>query len=224
MKKEWISAIQFNSEGLIPAVVQDVLSGQVLMVAYMNEESLKQTLESGYTVFWSRSRKSLWKKGETSGHSQAVREIFVDCDGDSLLIKVDQKEGACHTGRFSCFYRRLENGQWIEGENRPAVVKKESENILERVYQVILQRKETPDAGSYVSSLFSKGQDAVLKKVAEESDEVILSSKNGTRGEIVWEIADLWFHTLVVMGFHGITVSELFDELKKREGKTGLKK
>jgi phosphoribosyl-ATP pyrophosphohydrolase/phosphoribosyl-AMP cyclohydrolase len=224
MKKELISSIKFNAEGLIPAVVQDVRSGQVLMVAYMNEESLKQTLESGTTVFWSRSRKSLWKKGETSGHIQAVREIFVDCDEDTLLIKVDQKEGACHTGRFSCFYRKLENGQWIEGENRPAIVKKESENILERVYQVILQRKETPDPGSYVSSLFSKGQDAVLKKVAEESGEVILSSKNGTRGEIVWEIADLWFHTLVVMGFHGIAVSELFDELKKREGKAGLKK
>jgi phosphoribosyl-ATP pyrophosphohydrolase/phosphoribosyl-AMP cyclohydrolase len=224
MKNELISSIKFNSEGLIPAVVQDVRSGQVLMVAYMNEESFKQTLESGYTVFWSRSRKSLWKKGETSGHVQAVREIFVDCDEDTLLIKVDQKEGACHTGRVSCFYRKSENGQWIERESRPAIVKIESENVLERVYQVILQRKETPDPGSYVSSLFSKGQDAILKKVAEESGEVILSSKNGTRGEIVWEIADLWFHTLVVMGFHGIGVSELFDELKKREGKAGLKK
>ncbi|MHB8481598.1 MAG: bifunctional phosphoribosyl-AMP cyclohydrolase/phosphoribosyl-ATP diphosphatase HisIE [Nitrospiria bacterium] len=224
MNESILKKIKFNAEGLIPVVIQESRTGRLLMLAYMNETSLRETLKTGETVFWSRSRKGLWKKGETSGNIQTVREILLDCDEDTLLIKVDQKNGACHTGHHSCFYRTWEKGKLKENETVQPSGKKDSPDILNTISQVIAQRKQNPSPDSYVSSLFAKGEDAILKKIAEESGEVILSSKNKTKGEIVWEIADLWFHTLVLLGFHGIPVDEIFGELAKREGKQGLKK
>ncbi|MBI1821111.1 MAG: bifunctional phosphoribosyl-AMP cyclohydrolase/phosphoribosyl-ATP diphosphatase HisIE [Nitrospirae bacterium] len=219
-----LKKIKFDADGLIPAVIQEYQTGQVLMVAYMNEASLGQTLETGETVFWSRSRKALWKKGETSGNIQTVKEILLDCDEDTLLIKVDQKNGACHTGHFSCFYRSWAEGELKEKEEDQSAGQNDFPDILNKISRVIAQRKQNPSPNSYVSSLFSKGQDAILKKIAEESGEVILSSKNRTMAEIIWEIADLWFHTLVLLGYHGISVDEIYRELEKREGKPGLKK
>ena len=223
MNERFLKKIKFNSEGLIPVVIQDYQSGQILMVAYMNEASLKATLETGETVFWSRSRKALWKKGETSGNTQSVQEVLIDCDEDTLVMKVEQKNGACHTGHISCFYRKWGEGELTEkGDDRSAG--ENSPKILNKISEVIKQRKQNPSPDSYVSSLLIKGQDAILKKIAEEAGEVILSSKNQTEGEIVWEIADLWFHTLVLLGYHSISVQAIFEELTKREGKTGFKK
>ncbi|HXN05693.1 MAG TPA: bifunctional phosphoribosyl-AMP cyclohydrolase/phosphoribosyl-ATP diphosphatase HisIE [Nitrospiria bacterium] len=225
MKYDFADEIKFNAEGLAPAVIQDAESGQVLMVAYMNRESLQETLRTGKTVFWSRSRRKLWRKGETSGNEQTVLDIRLDCDEDAILIKVSQKNGACHTGKFSCFYRRWEGErlQEIEEKSLPSGTGESGGDILERVYAVIQERIRNLPKDSYVSSLFKKGEDAILKKVAEEAGEVLLSSKGGRKEEIIWEITDLWFHTLLVLGYHGIPLRDLFGELEKREGKTGLR-
>ena len=224
MKKEILGMVKYNSEGLIPVVVQDCRSEKVLMVAYMNEASLQETIETGQTVFFSRSRKALWKKGQTSGNFQSVREILIDCDEDTLLIKVEQINGACHTGRLSCFYRKWEKDQFVEIEERPNTPSNDSKHLLDRLSETIVNRKEKPSPQSYVSSLFSNGEDAILKKVAEEAGEVLISSKNRKRDEIVWEVADLWFHTLVLLGFHGLSAKDIFKELEKREGRSGIKK
>ncbi|MBI1824508.1 MAG: bifunctional phosphoribosyl-AMP cyclohydrolase/phosphoribosyl-ATP diphosphatase HisIE [Nitrospirae bacterium] len=223
MNETFLSLVKFNAEGLIPAVIQKVGSGEVLMVAHMNRESLKQTLETGETVFYSRSRKSLWKKGESSGSIQKVREILIDCDEDTLLFKVEQIKGACHTGRLSCFYRKWDRLQLVEMDDRSSSSGLVPKQILERISETISKRRENPSSGSYVSALLVKGEDAILKKVAEEAAEVLLSSKGKVREEIVWEVADLWFHTLVLLGFHGLPLQEVFRELEKREGKPGLK-
>jgi phosphoribosyl-ATP pyrophosphohydrolase/phosphoribosyl-AMP cyclohydrolase len=223
MNEDIFKKVKWNAEELIPAVIQDFQTGQVLMVAYMNEVSLRQTLESGETVFWSRSRKALWKKGETSGNIQKVREIRIDCDEDTLLIKVDQKNGACHTGHLSCFYRKWEDARLFESVEEGHSSPPASAHLLDRLAQTILSRKENPSSNSYVSSLFLKGEDAILKKIAEEAGEVLLSSKGKKREEILWEVADLWFHTLVLLGFHGISLKEVFGELERREGKSGLR-
>lgn len=223
MNADILKKIKWSAEGLIPVVVQDFQTGQVLMVAYMNEVSLKQTLESRETVFWSRSRKALWKKGETSGNNQKVREILIDCDEDTLLIKVEQKNGACHTGHISCFYRKWENNRLSEIEEGSPSVPAVSVHLLDRLVQTILSRKENPSSNSYVSSLFLKGEDAILKKIAEEAGEVLLSSKGRKREEILWEVADLWFHTLILLGYHGISLKEVYGELERREGKSGLR-
>jgi phosphoribosyl-ATP pyrophosphohydrolase/phosphoribosyl-AMP cyclohydrolase len=223
MSDEFLNAVHFDVNGLVPAVIQDHLTGEVLMVAFMNRESLKETLETGRTVFWSRSRKSVWRKGETSGHVQIVREIRIDCDEDALLVRVEQKNGACHTGRHSCFFRRFEKGV-IEEIREAAGPPGADSRILERLSKVIENRKSGPSPGSYVSSLLSKGEDAILKKIIEEAGEVVLSSKGSQSREIVWEVADLWFHTLVLLGHHGLTVDDIYRELLNREGKSETRK
>ncbi len=205
-------ALKFDDDGLIPTVVQDRSSGRVLMVAYMNRDSLTRTRSTGFTHFWSRSRKALWKKGETSGHTQRVAALRVDCDGDALLVEVDQTGPACHTGEESCFFRRLANGRWIKAPADPGPA------VLDRVYDVIQDRKVRPRKGSYVASLFAGGIDRMLKKVSEEAGEVVIASKNGVHDHIVWEIADLWFHTLVVLGHHDLPPRAVFEELARRLG------
>ncbi len=208
--------IRFNADGLIPAVIQDHKSGRVLMVAYMNKEAIDKTIETGITHLWSRSRKKLWQKGETSGNYQSVREIYLDCDEDTLLLKVDQVGVACHTGETSCFHRTYKEDALVNLVT--------DGGILERVFGVILDRKSNPKEGSYVSSLMAKGKDRILKKIGEEAGELIIGSKNDNRDEIVYEIADLWFHTLVIMGYHGIGVGDIYDEFEKRFGKSGIRK
>lgn len=211
-----LDAIHFNEAGLVPAVVQDE-NGQVLMLAYMNEESLKKTLESGVTWFFSRSRQCLWQKGETSGNIQHVKEISYDCDGDTLLIRVKQTGVACHTGTYSCFSNMLSGTKnSIARIDEPEIVNQSISTILNDLYQAISDRKLHPKEGSYTNYLFKHGQDKILKKIGEEAAETIIASKNMSREEILYEMGDLWYHCLVLLAFHNISPNELLGELQNR--------
>ncbi|VBB05872.1 phosphoribosyl-amp biosynthesis cyclohydrolase hydrolase histidine amino-acid pra-ch phosphoribosyl-atp bifunctional includes: [Lucifera butyrica] len=213
-----LDGIKFDVNGLVPAVIQDEKTGAVLMLAYMNRESLAKTVETGVTWFYSRSRNRLWQKGETSGHVQTVRNIYYDCDADSLLVKVEQTGAACHEGTFSCFSRKL-------GETKSEAAKLfdpekvyggSAAAILQELYQVITDRKANPKEGSYTNYLFTKGQDKILKKVGEEATETVIASKNNSKAEILYEMADLWYHCMVLLAYHGITPAELLAELQSR--------
>jgi phosphoribosyl-ATP pyrophosphohydrolase/phosphoribosyl-AMP cyclohydrolase len=210
--------LKFNGQGLIPAIVQDVNSGQVLMMAYMNQEALDKTVASGQTWFYSRSRQCLWKKGETSGHIQAVQEIRYDCDQDTLLVLVEQTGAACHTGHYSCFYRTLD-GQ----EKEPALFDaaqvyqgKEGPAILLELMEVIRQRQKDRPEGSYTTYLFNEGIDKILKKVGEESAEVIIAAKNPDNSELIYEVGDMIYHLLVLLVEKGVDITEIFAELRSR--------
>lgn len=213
-----LDKIKYDAGGLVPAIIQDEASGTVLMLAYMNAEAVAKTLSTGVTWFYSRSRQALWQKGETSGHVQAVKEIYYDCDGDTLLVKVVQTGAACHEGTFSCFSRRLdaEAEQAARLVDPDKVYKEPLASVLYELYNVINDRKLNPKEGSYTNYLFEKGQDKILKKVGEEAAETIIASKNNDKAEILYEMADLWYHCLVLLANHNITPSELFEELKKR--------
>ena len=218
-----ISKIKFDDNGLVPAIVQEE-SGQVLMLAYMNEESLKKTIETGYTHFFSRSRQKLWKKGETSGNVQQVKELYYDCDGDAILVKVHQTGVACHTGTYSCFSgRRLD-----KNDKLPAIIEQPPQEnlsvILYELYSVIKDRQRHPVEGSYTNYLFGAGQDKILKKVGEEAVETIIASKNGVEENILYEMGDLWYHCLVLLAFHGIKPENLFAELMNRRKGGGYHK
>ena len=216
--------LKFDDSGLIPTVVQDVTNGQMLTLAYMNAEALRLTMETGLTHFYSRSRKRIWQKGEESGHIQRVHEIFFDCDEDALLVRAEQVVAACHTGHRSCFHRRLYSVSDVpvglaRQQFDPEAVYGGSLAIIQQIFEVIRDRKANPKTDSYVSGLFAKGQDQILKKVGEEAAELVVASKNGKTGEIIYEVADLWFHTLVLLGYHGIAPQEVAQELRKRYGK-----
>ena len=227
-----ISMIKFDEKGLVPAVVQEE-NGQVLMLAYMNAESLQKTIETGYTWYYSRSRQKLWNKGEESGNKQQVKEISYDCDGDTLLIKVHQTGVACHTGTYTCFSgRKLVE----ETEKGLMVVEPEQETslatVLNDLYNVIQQRQLNPVEGSYTNYLFEKGQDKILKKVGEEAVETVIASKNNKSEEVLYEMGDLWYHCLVLLAYHKLTPDQLLDELMSRRkggnyhkftGKTGVR-
>ncbi len=212
-----LEMMKFDDRGLVPAVIQDEDTNRVLMMAYMNREALRKTLKTGFTHFYSRSRKKLWKKGETSGHVQQVVSVSPDCDCDTLLVRVRQNIAACHTGHYSCFYRKFEDGSAAEQDKvfNPGKVYGRNE-ILDELYQVISGRKENPKEGSYTCYLFGKGIDKILKKVGEESSEVIIASKNNDRNEIVYETADLFYHIYVMLVQHGIKPEEVYDELRRR--------
>lgn len=209
---EFLKDLKFDSQGLIPAIAQDAVSGEVLMCAYMNQESLEKTIETGRATYFSRSRQQLWVKGETSGHFQTVKEIFLDCDGDALVLKVEQEGAACHTGNRSCFYRKLVDGKLVEIPTEGAV----SPQILYDVYNVIVDRVKNPKEGSYTNYLFEKGIDKMLKKVGEESAEVIIASKNYVKAEVQYETADLMYHLSVVLVEQGLTWDDVFAELASR--------
>ncbi len=213
------SQVKWNADGLVPAVVQDAADGRVLMMAWMNAESLDLTLSTGYTHFWSRSRKSLWKKGETSGNLQRVIDLLIDCDGDTLVVRVQQSGPACHTGAPTCFFRRVtDDGTLVDSDQDAALG-----NVLDQVYQVIEQRRAAGDpSASYVAKLFAKGTDTILKKVAEEAGEVLLAAKGGDRDGVVYEVADLLFHTLVAMADAGVAPEDVARELARRFGMSGI--
>ena len=196
--------LKFDKDGLIPAIVVDVETGDVLTLAYMNMESLEITLNEGRTCFFSRSRQTLWRKGETSGNTQTVVSVTADCDKDALVVKVKKAGPACHTGAESCFF----NPVYIS----------ETENgfSLRGLYDLLLQRKTDMPQGSYTTYLFEKGLDKILKKVGEECTEVIIGGKAGDKKETVYEIADLTYHVLVLMAEMGITVEEVKEELASR--------
>jgi phosphoribosyl-ATP pyrophosphohydrolase/phosphoribosyl-AMP cyclohydrolase len=201
-----ISKIKFDDKGLVPVVVQDVKTNAVLMLAYMNEESIVKTEQTGNMVYFSRSRQELWLKGETSGNLQTVHELKIDCDGDTLLALVSQEGVACHTGQYSCFFESLLGGGAFAG----------GYGIVDELFAVIEDRKANPKEGSYTNYLFEKGIDKILKKVGEETAEVIIAAKNNEPDEIKLESADLLYHLLVMLSERGLTPGEVFAELEKR--------
>ncbi|MGS0765347.1 bifunctional phosphoribosyl-AMP cyclohydrolase/phosphoribosyl-ATP diphosphatase HisIE [Syntrophomonas curvata] len=214
-----IDSIKFDDKGLIPAIIQDYQSGQVLMMAYMNQESLQKTLDTGKTWFYSRSRQKLWMKGEESGHVQEVKEILYDCDEDTLLIKVIQTGVACHTGHYSCFYHDMDGN---EIEKAPAsdlgkvYSSRQGPGILYELYDIITDRRDKMPEGSYTAYLFDKGLDKILKKVGEENAEVIIAAKNREKTEVVYEVSDLIYHLLVLLVEQGVKLEDIFAELKSR--------
>lgn len=211
--------LKFDSNGLIPVIVQDYKSNEVLMMAYMNKEAYEKSVETQKAHYWSRSRNKLWLKGETSGHFQNIKSINVDCDNDALLMKVEQVEAACHTGHYSCFYREVEKGETKETSGTVFDAEKvygDKSRILQEVYDVIIDRKLNPKEGSYTNYLFDKGIDKILKKVGEESAEVIIASKNKSKDEIRYEIADLFYHLFVLMVDREVKLDDIYDELKGR--------
>jgi len=214
---KFLKEVKFNDEGLVPAIIQDTETGEVLMLAYMNKEALHKTITVGRTVFWSRSRNRLWLKGETSGNYQQVREIRLDCDGDTLLIEVEQTGVACHTGEKSCFFRQIEEGQLKKTETgKPIWTREASAAILQRLFEVVLDRKQNPKTGSYTCALFDGGREKMLKKIGEEASEVIIAAMDEDRPQIIYESADLIYHLLVVLGFHDIPLEAVYEELERR--------
>ena len=201
------SEFKLNKDGLIPVITQDYKTGDVLMLAYMNEESYNRTITEGRMTYFSRSRNTLWLKGETSGNFQYVKEIFLDCDKDTLLAKVVPKGPACHTGSRSCFYTSL-----IENENK----RSNPYHIFENVYDVIMDRKRNPKEGSYTNYLFEKGIDKILKKCGEEAAEIIIAAKNPETGELRYEIADFLYHLMVLMAQSGLDWEDITTELADR--------
>ena len=210
--------VDFNKNGgLVPVIVQDIDTNEVLMLAYMNEEALKLTQETGYAHYFSRSRNKIWKKGESSGHTQEVKEILVDCDNDTILLKVKQNGVACHTGRKSCFFTKL--------DTQEVILDKEKEieyNFIDKLYHTLLDRKNKDAKTSYVASLYKKGENSILKKVAEEAGEFICAIKDDKKEEIIYEAADLAFHTLIALAYKNIHPEAILNELKRREGISGI--
>lgn len=236
-----LDRFKFNADGLIPVIVQDNRTSEVLMLAYMNREALAKTFSSGQTWFYSRSRQELWHKGETSGNIQELDEVYFDCDADTLLIKVRQHGAACHEGYKSCFHYRIEpdgrvalvgdmvfNPAEVYGEKGPPpgarLQPKESRpvcicgsTILEEVYDVILDRKQNRVQGAYTSYLFDKGIDTILQKLGEETTEVLIAAKNRHRDEVIKEAADVIYHLMVLLAAEGVDVREVFGELASRK-------
>ena len=229
--KDIIYQLKYDEKGLIPAIAQDYKTDEVLMLAYMNAGSLEKTLETGRAHYYSRSRQKLWLKGETSGHYQNIKSISVDCDGDTLLLKVEQIDAACHTGHKSCFYRKMEVGADVPINSdeineikplNPGGTEKVSDEtpagpeVLKAVYDVITDRVTHPKEGSYTNYLLDKGLDKILKKIGEETSEVIIASKNGSQSEICYEVADLLYHVMVMLVKQGMTLEDIYRELGKR--------
>lgn len=200
-----------NSDGLIPVVVQENKTGEVLMVAYMNEESYNRTIETGMMTYYSRSRKELWVKGETSGHYQYVKSLTADCDLDTILARVSQIGAACHTGSHSCFFNEI--------ASRKAAGAASPLQVLEHVYGTIADRKANPKEGSYTNYLFDKGIDKILKKVGEESTEIVIAAKNPNANEVKYEISDFLYHMMVLMVEKNVTWEDITEELTRREAK-----
>jgi phosphoribosyl-ATP pyrophosphohydrolase/phosphoribosyl-AMP cyclohydrolase len=235
--------LKFNEQGLLPAIIQDAASSEVLMLAWMNEESLRLTMESGETWFWSRSRQTLWHKGATSGHTQKVLEIVLDCDSDTLIVRVSPNGPACHTGARTCFFRS------VEGEpvslapqsliaappalqiERPAaqlsvvdLPAMELGILLQDLFMLIQERRETRPENSYTSYLFNQGLDKILKKVGEEAAETIIAAKNEGTKELKAEITDLLYHLLVLMVERGVSLRDIMAELGQRAGRAASPK
>ena len=197
-----------NEAGLIPVIVQDYKTGEVLMMAYMNEEAFRKTCETGRMTYYSRSRRCLWLKGETSGHFQYVKSLTLDCDKDTILARVKQIGAACHTGSRSCFFRTLAKKEYTDANPL---------QVLEHVYGVIEDRKVHPREGSYTNYLFDKGIDKILKKVGEEATEIVIAAKNPDPEEIKYEISDFLYHVMVLMVERGVTWTDITKELANRE-------
>lgn len=244
---QWLDEVKFNEQGLIPAIAQHHQTGRVLMVAWMNREALALTAEKNQAVYFSRSRQKLWHKGEESGHFQTVHEIRLDCDGDVIILQIEQHGGiACHTGRESCFYRKLTPQGWeivdaqlkdptaIYGDKAKTeahvhVQTTEQVDVLAHLGQLMQERKQAEADTSYVASLYKKGINKILEKVGEESVEAIIAAKDFAAqdseahlNDLVYETADLWFHTIVMLGYFDINPHVIIEELARRQGLSGL--
>jgi len=200
-----VEQIRYDERGLVPAIVQDYLDGTVLMMAWMNQESLQKTLDTGDTWFWSRSRSQLWHKGETSGHLQKVRSLRYDCDSDALLVTVEQIGNiACHTGERSCFHQ-------VDGVKAAPPA-----DTLSQVFEVICDRRDNPVESSYTCKLFAGGDNKILKKIGEESAEVVMACKDDDKDAIAGEVADLFYHSLVALAHHGVDLKDVYRKLQQR--------
>jgi phosphoribosyl-AMP cyclohydrolase / phosphoribosyl-ATP pyrophosphohydrolase len=196
--------LTYDTQGLIPAVVQEAETGEVLMVAWMDKAAVASTLTTGVTHFWSRSRQAPWRKGDTSGHRQHVRGVYADCDADTLLVQVHQDGVACHTGSRTCFFAGL------QGPGAAA-------NMLDRIEQIVAARKTAAPAGSYVAGLLARGEAAVCRKIGEEAVEVVTAALGGEGDRrVIEEVADLWFHTMVLLGRRSIPLRDVLEELARR--------
>ena len=214
------TTLRFDEQGLLPCIVQDWLDGTVLMVGFMNQEAWDMTQQSQRVHFWSRSRQQLWKKGETSGHELVLKEVFLDCDQDTVLVKAQPIGPTCHTGNRSCFFTSLTSTS-EQGLAIPAGTA--WGGIIQRLYEMVADRKDNPSSDSYVSKLMEGGVDRILKKVVEEAGELVLAGKNANREEIIYEMADLWFHSLIMLGHFSIPPDDIYQELGKRFGKSGIR-
>ncbi len=210
-----IKDIKFDQAGLVPAIAFDVKTGQVLMLAYMNEESLTLTLSTGYAHYYSRSRQQLWKKGETSGHLQKVLGVSLDCDGDTILLTIEQTGPACHTGEKSCFFREIDAEGCLQPREPVATIG----GGMQLEYDIIAARAKEPEEGSYTNYLLTKGIDKILKKVGEETTEVVIAAKNRSREELTYETADLIYHLSVLLFEQGLTWDDIGAEIVKRRAK-----
>jgi phosphoribosyl-ATP pyrophosphohydrolase/phosphoribosyl-AMP cyclohydrolase len=200
--------VRFDDQGLVPAIVQHARSGEVLMLGYMNEAALQRTLESGLVTFWSRSRQAIWQKGETSGNHLRMVEIRQDCDGDALLVLAEPVGPTCHTGEPTCFHRQLD-GEKVRGRAPASGMVTELSDLIAR------RATERPD-GSYVVKLLDGGVDRIGKKIGEEAAEVIIAAKNNSAPELTWELADLLFHSMVLLAKQGVPIEAIWAELRRR--------
>ena len=252
---QWLDEVKFNEQGLIPAIAQHHLTGRILMVAWMNREALQLTAEKMRGVYFSRSRSKLWFKGEESGHFQTVYEIRLDCDADVIVLQIEQEGGiACHTGRESCFYRKLTPNGWEivdaqlkdpnaiygksdeQASSNPHTLAMNASNaqseqveVLDYLGKMMAERKAADPDSSYVAKLYDKGLNKILEKIGEESIETIIAAKDfkavaneDNKNDLIYEVADLWFHTIVMLGYFDLDIQLVLNELARRQGLSGL--
>jgi phosphoribosyl-ATP pyrophosphohydrolase/phosphoribosyl-AMP cyclohydrolase len=216
---EALNRVDWEKSELLPVIVQDVSNNEILMMAYMNREALQLSLETKVAHYFSRSKQRIWKKGESSGHTQAITSFAIDCDNDTLLIKVVQEGVACHTGRRSCFFTELESGE----SNADVEVDTDAMyGVIDTLYHTILERKNADPSSSWTAKLLSEGDNAVLKKVIEEAGEFCFALKDGNEDEIIHECADLTYHILVALGSKNISPDRIKQELARRSGTSGI--
>ena len=248
---QWLDEVKFNEQGLIPAIAQHHQTGRILMVAWMNREALSLTAKKNQAVYFSRSRSKLWHKGEESGHFQTVHEIRLDCDADVIVLQIEQHGGiACHTGRESCFYRKLTSNGWkivdaqlkdpnqIYGEKsgnahtqamNASNAQAEQVDVLSYLGQMMAERKAADPDSSYVAKLYHKGLNKILEKIGEESFETVIAAKDlkaevneDNKNDLIYEVADVWFHTIVMLGYFDLDIQLVLNELARRQGLSGL--
>lgn len=227
-QRNWVNHLQFTAEGLLPAILQDSESNQVLMMGWMNRESLELTLETRQVWFWSRSRQELWHKGATSGHTQQVVSIAYDCDGDTLLLQVKPKGPACHTGAVSCFFQEVPLaqegiGKVLEKSLLNSEMQKLDFSVLEGLLSTIQDRYENRPEGAYTTYLFDKGIDKIVKKIGEEATEVVVAAKNRDAKELVSEAGDLIYHLLVLLQNEAVPFGQVLEELEQRHGQADIR-
>lgn len=214
-----INTIDWQKSELLPVIVQESSSNEVLMMAYMNKEALELSLSTKVAHYFSRSKQRIWKKGETSGHTQSIQEFLLDCDNDTLLIKVVQEGVACHTGRKSCFFTNIETGEAVsEAQVDTAALY----GVIDELYHTILERKNADPQSSWTAKLFAKGENTILKKIVEEAGELCFAVKDDNEEEIIYEAADLVYHCLVALGLKNISPDRVKQELARRFNMSGI--